>query len=64
MKLIGSNYYGEFNKTPLVDPSRPQWSKSTSTFILIPQSAGVSKITKIYPGKKYLKNFTYFFVFK
>jgi hypothetical protein len=21
--LIGSNYYGEFNKTPLVDPSRP-----------------------------------------
>ena len=26
MKLIGSNYYGEFNKTPLVDPSRPRWS--------------------------------------
>jgi hypothetical protein len=26
MKLIGSNYYGEFNKTPLVDPSRPQWN--------------------------------------
>jgi len=27
MKLIGSNYYGEFNKTPLVDPSRPRWNK-------------------------------------
>jgi len=27
--LIGSNYYGEFNKTPLVDPSRPRLNSST-----------------------------------
>jgi hypothetical protein len=34
MKLIGSNYYGEFNKTPLVDPSRPLLNKK---FFLVGQ---------------------------
>jgi hypothetical protein len=38
MKLIGSNYYGEFNKTPLADPSRPLLNKE--------RFLGLSKITK------------------
>jgi len=41
MKLIGSNYYGEFNKTPLVDPSRPQWNKANRITFLIRHSAVV-----------------------
>ena len=43
MKLICSDRDSEGEETPPVQPSLIRWSKSKSTFVLIPHSAGVLK---------------------
>jgi hypothetical protein len=53
-EIVKNESRGSF--TPL------RWSKFGRSFILIPHSAEVPRITKINSGKNHTKNFTYFFV--